>query len=93
MTFEDGVRSSRVFEKHGFTTLFRVHVRSHDLGLEIVERSLPIASALQAAAFANALLITLLVEFPIAYLLLKQWRVRFRKRTILYANLLTLPVL
>jgi hypothetical protein len=90
--FEDRTRTSNVFEKTGFETTYVVRVEPDALVVELAGEHLPYRAVAFIANFLRATLITLAIEFPIVYLLLERWKVRYRKRLIVYANVMTLPI-
>lgn len=92
IVFADQTRVSNIFEKLGFEATFDVTVNADDLLVEQVSFPLPYLVSLQAAGFIVALLVTLGVEIPLAGFILKRWNLLRKWKLILFANLITLPI-
>lgn len=92
IVFADQTRVSNVFEKRGFEATFDVTVNAGDLLVEQVSFPFPYLASVQAFGFFVAALITLGIEIPLAGLVLKRWGQPRRWKTVVVANLVTLPI-
>jgi hypothetical protein len=91
ITFGDKTRESNVFQKRGFVSMFKVDVNENELYIEQTNIALPYDLSVQFGGFLAALILTLVIELPLAGFLLKKWNVPRRWLYILFINLITLP--
>jgi hypothetical protein len=92
IVFEDQTRASNIFEKRGFEAAYVVQVNLEGLFVEQTNLSVPYDISTQVFGFVIALLLTLAIEIPIGNMVLKRWSLPRRWMLILYANLITLPI-
>lgn len=92
IVFADQTRVSNVFEKRGFQANFEVAVNPNGLLVKQVSFPFPYLVSAQVAGFFLAALVTLGIEIPLAGLVLKRWGMPRKWKTILAANLVTLPI-